>query len=512
MKGEKLYNNIVLPENFTESESDASHVPYLENPPEVIDVTVGRQLFVDDFLIESSTLEPEYHTAKKYAGNPVLSPETPWERTECPAACPKDGGVFYDEKEGIYKMWYEGGWLGNMCYATSADGIHWDRPALDVEPGTNMIFPRTDLSAAEKKEPYLRADSTSFWIDDEDPDPSRRYKMYLRNPGGSMRGYIAVSSDGVHWRDFEKTMEVEDRSTLFYNPFRKKWVYSIRRFRGVRMRDYYECDDIYEAAHLSEYPGTQWMRTDAYDRPNPYIGFAPQLYNVNAVGYESIMVGMFEIHLGPENTDCAKRGIPKITELIPMYSRDGYHFSRPSRRPVVHASMYEGAWDRGYVQSAGGILVIHGDELWIYYTGFAGDESWTLADVDSNERSGMYREGATGIAVLRRDGFVSMNGKGSLVTRKFTCGGKKSLYINAEGSVAVSVLDEDGALLAAAAGFCGDSTAHRLDFGDFDVASLNGRVFRLRFEVDGKLYSFGFADASGDFGGAHAAGIDSKSA
>jgi hypothetical protein len=32
-------------------------------------------------------------------------------------------------------------------------------------------------------------------------------------------------------------------------------------------------------------------------------------------------------------------------------------------------------------------------------------------------------------------------------------------------------------------------------------------VIRIRFTVDGKLYSFGFADENGDFGGAHAAGI-----
>ena len=51
---EKLYNNIELADGFTLVPSDASHVPYLENPPEVIDISVGRQLFVDDFLIEKT--------------------------------------------------------------------------------------------------------------------------------------------------------------------------------------------------------------------------------------------------------------------------------------------------------------------------------------------------------------------------------------------------------------------------------------------------------------------------
>ena len=76
---EKLYNNIILRDGFTDNMSDATDIPYLKNPPEVIDVSVGRQLFVDDFLIEETNLRPEYHKAKKFEGNPVIYPEKPWE-------------------------------------------------------------------------------------------------------------------------------------------------------------------------------------------------------------------------------------------------------------------------------------------------------------------------------------------------------------------------------------------------------------------------------------------------
>ena len=33
------------------------------------------------------------------------------------------------------------------------------------------------------------------------------------------------------------------------------------------------------------------------------------------------------------------------------------------------------------------------------------------------------------------------------------------------------------------------------------------KVFRIKFNVDGELYSFGFTDENGDFGGARAAGV-----
>ena len=107
-------------------------MPYLKNPPEVIDITVGRQLFVDDFLIEETDLTPEYHKPKKFENNPIFKPETPWETKYSNVACPKSGGVWYDEEEKIFKMWYEASWLYQMCYATSKDGIHWERPNLGL--------------------------------------------------------------------------------------------------------------------------------------------------------------------------------------------------------------------------------------------------------------------------------------------------------------------------------------------------------------------------------------------
>lgn len=45
---EKLYNNIIMPDEL--GIVDAENIYYLKNPPEVINISVGRQLFVDDFF------------------------------------------------------------------------------------------------------------------------------------------------------------------------------------------------------------------------------------------------------------------------------------------------------------------------------------------------------------------------------------------------------------------------------------------------------------------------------
>jgi hypothetical protein len=271
-----------------------------------------------------------------------------------------------------------------------------------------------------------------------------------------------------------------------------------------RKRDYRECDDFIKGAIWQPDEGREWMRCDSLDIPNPYIRTRPQLYNVDCVGYESIMLGMFQIFYGPENYICEKRGIPKVTELIPMYSRDGYNFTRPSRESIIKSSIYKGAWDRGYIQSVGGVSVVNGDELWIYYIGFAGDESY--AEGHSWFTNGCYRNGATGIATLRRDGFVSMNGRGRLLTRPITFTGKSSISVNAVGKVFVRILSPDGRELSRSNVFEGDSTSARLILEGASVESLNDETVRLEFDVDGKLYSFGFENENGDFGGARAAG------
>ena len=465
---EKLYNNILLPDNFCEKVSDPNDIYYLKDPPVVIDVTTGRQLFVDDFLIEKTDLVLEYHKAVKYSGNPILKAEKPWETSRSPAACPKSGGVWFDEKARLFKMWYEFGWKQHIAYATSEDGIHWNRPNLGIVPGINIILPYEGYEETKLRGGlhYLRPDSTTVFIDPHVSD-EERYKLFLRNPGSdAYPAIVGVSGDGIHFEKLQFTPELFDRTTIFYNPFRKKWVYSLRDYwnNGARMRSYRECDNFLKGATWSEQDVHQWMACDSLDKPNPYIGYTPQLYNVDAVGYESIMLGLFQITYGPENDVCETHGVPKITELQPMYSRDGYHFSRPYRDGFIPASLVKGTWDRGYIQSVGGVTIIHRDELWFYYIGFPGDESPAGEPAFTN---GIYRNSGTGIAKLRRDGFVSLNGDGTVLTRPVTFLGKESMHINAEGAVRAELLDAAGRKIAVSRLFEGNSTNSMLSFADF---------------------------------------------
>src|SRR5205823_5017799 len=159
--GETLSNGIRLPSPWPprHKHSFEPHAPpYLASPPAVIPI-VGRQLFVDDFLIGDTTLKRTFHRTTYHPATPVLRPDKSWEKTgQNPMAMVFSDGVWYDPKDRIFKMWYMGGLLRSTCYATSTDGIHWEKPVLDVQKGTNIVH-----TAAR--------DSTTVWLDHEEKDP-----------------------------------------------------------------------------------------------------------------------------------------------------------------------------------------------------------------------------------------------------------------------------------------------------------------------------------------------------
>lgn len=99
----------------------------------------GIELFIDDRLVESlEGTRRQLNQPVKYEHNPVLVSSHPQE-----GRAPGYGTVHYDAEAKLFKMWYQG-WLvtegtstGVLCYATSKDGIQWDKPALNND-GTNL--------------------------------------------------------------------------------------------------------------------------------------------------------------------------------------------------------------------------------------------------------------------------------------------------------------------------------------------------------------------------------------
>ncbi len=499
-------------------------VPYLEKPPKVIDVSVGRQLFVDDFLIASTDLVRHYHQARKHPGNPVFSPETPLEKGingHVAMAAPFSDGVWYDPDDGKIKLWYHAGWFDGTAYAESSDGLHFERVdcGLADEDAPNRCIP---------KRPGVCRDSAAIVLNRYYPE-KRPYKMFLyTRPDEGVEfsdcAELYDSEDGKKWELIGTTGCTGDRSTIFYNPFRDKWVYSMRTdfgHLGVRARSYVEADTLEEGAPLSA--PIPWARCDRLDPILQTVGKQPSLYNLDAIAYESIMLGAFAVFMGPENDVSTLCGVPKHTELHLAYSRDGFHWSRPQERIPFIAPCREDpkSWERGYIHSNNGICIIRDDELWFYYTAFQGDETLVRKH---GARDGMYANASMGLAKLRRDGFASMDAYGycgHLTTRPIRFQGKH-LFINGDfhaGELRAALLDESGNPIPGFSfedcqGFFGNSTKAMLTWKHGrDLSNLVGRAVQLSFACqDGSLYAFWFSDTQeGKSHGALAAGENGKS-
>lgn len=321
-------------------------------------------------------------------------------------------------------------------------------------------------------------------------------------------GELFTSADGIHWSDPVPAGSMGDRSTIFFNPFRNKWVYSIRSSWHGRSRNYSEHDDFLGGAAVTNQ--VKWMRADNRDLPGTDWFYAfpdrvgkpldPSLYNLDAVAYESLMLGALTIYQGPPNADCATEGVPKMTEIHLGFSRDGFHWHRPQdRTPFIVAGRKAGSWDRGYLHSNAAVCVVVGDELWFHYTGFAGDAARKGREVWDN---GMYANASTGIAKLRRDGFASMDAGtdgGTLTTKPVLFNGSR-LFVNVDcpqGHLRVEVLDKNGKLLEGfSAAKCRpltvNSTLSEVTWdGTTDLSHVAGTPVRFRFYLyDGQLYSF----------------------
>ena len=515
---ETLYNGIVLPDQwppaYNRNPREPMPVPYLKNPPKVIPIDVGRQLLVDDFLIEKTTLKRTFHTPEYHPANPVLKPDKPWENKSVGwFASPFSGGAWYDPVDKLFKLWYTGGFLSSTCYATSKDGIGWAKPKLDVEKGTNIVLEPV-------KTGRRRVDTTTIWLDLDARDPTQRFKYFATEAGGGWAMTYRTSADGIHWsKPLAKRHIGGDRTTVFYNPFRKVWVLSERINWGGRARAYSENADPQKLIAKSK--GVKWVAGDELDPKHTVKKFSggPQLYNVDAAPYESLMLGLFSIWQGPSNNDCGRLRLQKRNDILLGFSRDGFHWHRPDRRRFISSTWEKDNWRFGNVQSVGGGCLVVGDKLYFYFSGRAKPDRGRY-NTDKNKSSGGWdADAATGLAIIRRDGFASMDAGpkgGTLTTRPLTFKGKH-LHVNLKcpnGELKAEVLDKDGkaiepfTLANCKAVSCDKTLAAVTWQGVADLSAFSGKPVRFRFHLkNGSLYAFWVSpDRSGASHGYVAAG------
>jgi hypothetical protein len=474
----------------------------------------GKQLFIDDYIIETIRgARKVLNQPVKHPANPLVVPDKPWEKNVFYA----NGAIIYDRQEKLFKMWPHG-WrsekkgqeIGLSLYLTSKDGLTWTKPIVNKKEKNNVIPTAEGISGeGQFKDPAAR-------------DPKRRYKMlYSFNPDGTSKTWsvnAAYSPDGIHWTD-EPTNPVVPFSdtqvcTFWDNRLGKYVAYLRHGPPNCRILSRIESEDFVnwspKVTILWPAP-TNESRKVKMDRP-----FNTKHYGMRVMPYEGLYVGLLSAYHGetiqPIPDD--KLWMDKMDVQL-TFSRNGLTWQRvgangaiPWRKMDDNRDWKKAAreavfipygrhkkdWDWGHIYAYQLPLVV-GDEIRIYYTGFAGRHWGSYHGDPWPPVTGV------GLATLRLDGFVSINAAaaGTMTTKKFVFVGD-TLEMNANakgGSIVVEALGADGKVIE---GFARkdcvpiktDSVRHVLKWkGQKDCHLIQARPIRLRFHLKkAKLYSF----------------------
>ena len=469
-----------------------------------------RQFFFDDEIVETLVnTKRRLNPAVKLADNPVIRRDKPWEGSDL-----RLSWVLFDQRLGKFRMRYSTGEyraggrnaqgevivLGEndalgarrvTCEAFSSDGIHWEKPELGLVEfngsKANNILPPSAVHG------YCFEDL-------HDPDPARRYKAFDRQgtyQGRGMTFTLFHSADGYTWlpSSDRPVIDTGDRAGrwgptefLGWDPIRQTYAVhmennfhmhstqarrSIGRAESPDLRHWSEPETIISVDDL-DFPDTEFYHLAATTQDGWYLGLLWIFSTTNT---------QHEPHF--------------------VFSRDGRRYDRTYREPVIRRGD-NGDFDAVSIYAARPIL--NGDRILCYYTGTNWRSPEQLLALGDRATAGI------GLAVLPRDGFVSLEGGrvdfSVVTTRSFTFAGKE-LHLNLQtalqqwgagpGEVRVELLDSrhvpvPGHTLAETDPLTATATDAVVTWGGHsDLSALAGQPIRLRIHFrNAKLYSFQF--------------------
>ena len=509
-------------------------------PNDALEISGQFQLFVDDHVVqEMHQVARRLNPLKKHPANPILKPDRSWEGQHTTPTF-----VAFDRKDRLYKMWYVyihrnqkpgekylrvGRSRAGRAYAFSRDGIVWEKPDLGL----------IELPGHGRKNNAVPYQPSLY--DLQDPDPQRRYKAVIGIGDRSRNMGVAFSPDGLHWTPYEGNPVIDQRvgagKVIWDDRIRQYVGYlrplpsppvaamgnvSIRVIGRTTSPDFLQWElpqnQVVLVPDELDPLDTQFYTASVYKDRGVYFAFL-SVYHVNSL--------MVDIQLA--------------------FSRDGIEWQRVGKRqPVLTYGMPDRFDSHGiYVYSPPVVLE---EEIRVYYQGQDEAHSLTPGDLsvlahrpaalptgtekalsDYQGAAWWYgvmpqpwtlHGGAGGLAVARRDGFVSLDAgadPGEVVTRTLWCRGG-NLVVNADasdpsvwrrewnrwkkhpggqGEVRVELLDENGSVLPGfEAARCeplrSDALAQTMSWeGQPDLNSLKDRKIQVRFLLrNAKLYSF----------------------
>lgn len=409
-------------------------------------------------------------TVQKHKSNPLFGEDKPWEKRFDNLY----GNVVYDSDEKLYKCWYspfivdrsaKGMTLEQrqkkyspgpgremaICYATSKDGIQWEKPQLGLveyegSKANNIIW----------RGPH----GAGIFKDAFDSNTARRYKMIMQ---GIKTSY---SADGIHWSKAEnlnlKGIPGDTHNNAFWDPESKKYV-GITRTKSNRLR---------EVTRIESFDFKKWTRT----------GVVMEALNRGAQPYAMPVFRHGGVYLGL----LASFGREDRTRSKLAWSPDSIQWHRiDPNADLIPNSETVLDYDYGCVYACAYPIFLD-NEVRLYYGG-------------SDYKHGGWRTGNLSLATLRPDGFAGYQqetkDKPAVITTTAIAYAGQEIRITADvkygGSIKVSIVDDQGKDLVTAGTVSRTVTDGRLKWSK----KVSPDMIRLKFEINkAKLYSFSYGE------------------
>jgi len=485
-----------------------------------------RYLLLDSRLVaKADNAVLKLGVVKKHPGNPLFREDLPWETQMSHMYA----SVIFDRKEEMYKCWYythikdwgkdvEPGPLAAKeqngrancatLYATSKDGIHWNKPKLRA-----FLYKGMPTNIVN-----WRDHGTGVFKDPPDPNPERRYKMTgtRTSPGG--RVHVAFSPDGVQWTkliDTKISTSADTHNNAFWDPLAEEYVGITRAFSHGKMG--YDLKGgipwvggfVIGQRVVARSTSKDFLKWSAPEIVFEYGHDKRQVYAMPSFYTDGVFLGLPVIYdnAGAYREDLAKKKGWSRKEVTPELESELSNAGRSNRMwPGLSWSPDTKDWrwvgrrgealiplseDRKSIEwgciFAAATPIVLDDEIRIYYSAQPGTHGWN--------------PGHLCLATLRHDGWAGYeprdDSKEAVVeTQPVVCSGQTlSLAADAQdGSITVTVKNAKGSSVAESKPLTGSKPYTTVKWKNGSTLSAHtGQRIRLCFRIEqATLYSFKF--------------------
>lgn len=466
-------------------------------------------LLVDDHhVLYRSGTKRSLNQLKRYKQNPVIPQTKPWETTI--AYC----SVHRDAKTGKYELWYQAyhGKGNHLAYATSTDGIHWEKPSLGL----------VDFNGNKDNNLVMRIGyGGAVLFDPHEKDPNRRYKCAFWEQEQKPYGMsLAFSPDGIHWTKYKNNpvikgsygkviqppyqddeiidsgilgtpLSTSDVVDLIWDPERNVYaVYSKTWLDGPEGLMHWKRAVVRtESIDFIHWSKPQLVMTvDEYDIQNHEHENAQnkvgggsrgvQFHSGPAFYYNDMYFSMLQV------MNAANTGNMPIELAV---SHDGYEWNRPFRNTFFLPPLNDKSkFDASLIWSNATPVVLK-DEIRFYYGAYS--NPWNEMIPYENTVSGI---GFANIPKDRLAGIEPMNGIGQITLKAVDLSNCQNISMNADatkGSIRVEILNEDGYRVRGfskddAIEIKGDSLRHSVLWKNKNIKDLPAGRYRIRLHLE----------------------------